>query len=495
MHSGAVQDLGHSQDAKGSTGSRVSSGSMPLEWSSSSPELLLTVDRDGDLPLRTQVEQALRDAIRTGRMQVGERVPSSRELARTVGLSRGLVQECYAQLQAEGYLVTRPGSATRVAAGAVVPAPVPRSAPASLSLIADFRWGVPDLASFPMPDWLWSMREAARAMPTAALDYGDPSGSLVLREVLAGYLRRVRSAAAEPDRIIVCNGYAQGLSLALRVLADSGVRSVAFEDPGSPRTVGTAADAAGLSAIPVPVDELGIDVAALAATPACAVVVTPAHQWPTGVVLAPARRLALIEWATRHDGYIIEDEYDAEFRYDREPVGTLQGLAPDRVISIGTVSKSLAPALRIGWMLCPPDLVEPIARHKHTTDRGTPTLDQIALARLIESGRFDRHLRRVRTTYAARRTALLDALSEHAPAIAVTGLAAGFHAVAHLPDGTDEHQVIADARERAVGLYGMSVCRASCDVAPARLVLGFGNVGARAITEGIATIGNVLGRA
>lgn len=343
-----------------------------------------------------------------------------------------------------------------------------------------------------MADWLWATREAARTMPIAELDYGDPRGTAVLREVLAGYLRRVRSAAADPDHIVVCNGYAQGLSLALRVLADSGVRSVAFEDPGSPATVGMAASMSGLSAVPVPVDEHGIDVAALAATRARAVVVTPAHQWPTGVLLAPRRRLALIEWAARHDAYIIEDEYDAEFRYDREPVGTLQGLAPDRVISIGTTSKSLAPALRIGWMLCPPDLVAHIARHKHTTDRGTPTLDQFALARLIESGRFDRHLRRVRTTYATRRTALLEALSEHAPSIAVTGLAAGFHAVAHLPDGVDEQQIVADARERAVGLYGMSVCRASHELAPTRLVLGFGNVGARAIGEGIAAIADLL---
>ncbi|MEY9931267.1 GntR family transcriptional regulator/MocR family aminotransferase [Catenulispora sp. GP43] len=465
---------------------------MPLEWSSSSPELLLTVDRTSSVPLRTQVEQALRVAIRTGRLHVGERVPSSRELAGALGLSRGLVQECYAQLQAEGYLVTRPGSATRVAAGAAVPVPAPRSAAAPHSLIADFRWGVPDLASFPMPDWLWAVREAARMMPTADLDYGDPCGSPALREVLGGYLRRVRSAAADPDRIIVCNGYAQGLNLALRVLADGGVRTVAFEDPGSPKAIGAAADAAGSTAIPVPVDEQGLDVEALAATRARAVVVTPAHQWPTGVVLAPARRLALIDWAVRHDGYIVEDEYDAEFRYDREPVGTLQGLAPDRVISIGTVSKSLAPALRIGWMLCPPALHEPLTRHKHTTDRGTATLDQIALARLIESGRFDRHLRRVRTTYAARRTALLNALSDHAPGITVTGLAAGFHAVAHLPDHADEQQVVAAARERAVGLYGMSTCRASHDVAPPRLVLGFGNVGTRAVTEGVAAIGTVL---
>ncbi|MFI7005296.1 PLP-dependent aminotransferase family protein [Streptomyces sp. NPDC050145] len=465
---------------------------MPLEWSGLSPDLLLVVDRDSGEPLRSQLERQVRDAIRTGRLQVGERLPSSRELARLLGLSRGLVQECYAQLQAEGYLVTRVGSATRVAAGAVVPSAPTPSPQAPPRLLADFRWGVPDLSGFPLADWLSATREAARTMPTAALDYGDPRGSAVLREVVAGYLRRVRAAAADPERIVICSGYAQGLGLTLRALAGAGVRTVAYEDPGSPATVSASAAAAGLSAVPVPVDERGIDVAALAATEARAVVVTPAHQWPTGVVLAPARRLALIEWARSRDAVVIEDDYDAEFRYDREPVGALQGLAADRVIALGTVSKSLAPALRIGWMLCPPALTDAIVEHKQINDRGSPTLDQLALARMIESGRFDRHLRRMRATYAARRTALVSALAEHAPEVRVSGLAAGFHAVAHLPGPVDEQDLVAAARSRSVGLYGMSPCRSSHATAPAQLVLGFGDVGERAVAAGIAAIGDLL---
>lgn len=474
---------------------------MPLEWSGLSPDLLLVIDRDSGEPLRSQLERQVRDAIRTGRIQAGERLPSSRELARMLGLSRGLVQDCYAQLQAEGYLVTRVGSATRVAACAGAPwaaSPgLPPGAPTSPPqahprLVADFRWGVPDLSSFPIADWLWATREAARTMPTAALDYGDPRGSAVLREVIAGYLRRVRAAAADPERIVICSGYAQGLGLALRALARTGVRTVAYEDPGSPATISSAASWAGLSAIPVPVDEHGIDVHALAATGARAVVVTPAHQWPTGVLLAPERRLALIEWARRRDAVVIEDDYDAEFRYDREPVGALQGLAADRVISIGTVSKSLAPALRIGWVLCPPALAEPIIECKRLNDRGSPTLDQLALARMIESGRFDRHLRRMRTTYAARRGALVAALAEHAPEVRVTGLAAGFHAVAHLCGSPDEQNIIAAARTRSVGLYGMSTCRSSHATDPAQLVLGFGDVGERAITAGITAVADLL---
>ncbi|MCO6006702.1 PLP-dependent aminotransferase family protein [Actinoallomurus purpureus] len=466
---------------------------MPFEWSGSSPDLLFAVNRDSGEPLRCQLERRIRDAIRSGRVRVGERLPSSRALASGLGLSRGLVQECYAQLQAEGYLVARIGSATRVAAGACAvsaPAPPPDRRP---RLLADFRWAVPDLGGFPRSDWSWAMREAVRTLPRSALDYGDPRGSAVFREVLAGYVRRVRAASADPESIVICSGYAQGLNIALRALARAGVRAVAYEDPGSPETVTSAAARAGLSAIPVPVDEQGLDVAALAATEARAVVVTPAHQWPTGVVLAPERRLALIEWAVRRDAVVIEDDYDAEFRYDREPVGALQGLATDRVIAIGTVSKSLVPALRIGWLLCPPALARRMAEDKNLDDRGSPTLDQYALARMIESGRYDRHLRRMRAVYAARRTALVEALAEHAPSVRVTGLAAGFHAVAHLDGSIDEHTVITAARERAVGLYGMSPCRTGHAGTPVQLVLGFGDVGERAIRTGIAAVGDLLG--
>ncbi|MET7622321.1 PLP-dependent aminotransferase family protein [Streptomyces sp. NPDC005408] len=465
---------------------------MPIEWAGSGPGLLLSLDRQGPEPLRSQLEGLLREAIRTGRLGVGERLPSSREMARELGLSRGLVQECYGQLQAEGYLSTQVGSATRVAAGAGISpaAPAPRPRPARL--IADFASGVPDLAGFPRGDWLWALREASRTAPTAAFDYGDPHGSSLLREVLAAYLGRVRAAAADPERTVICSGFAQGLNLVLRALADGGVRKVAFEDPGYTETAAAACAAADVETVPVPVDAYGIDVDALEATGARAVVLTPAHQWPTGVVLAPERRLALVRWATRHDATIVEDDYDAEFRYDREPVGALQGLAADRVAAIGTVSKSLAPAMRLGWILCPPALADTVAELKLRQDRGSPELDQLALAALMESGRYDRHLRRMRVLYAQRRTALVESLAEHAPEVRLTGLAAGFHAVAHLPEGADEQSVIAAARERSVGLYGMSTHRSSGATDPAQLVLGFGNLGERPIREGIAAVAGIL---
>ncbi len=416
-----------------------------------------------------------------------------------MGLSRGLVQECYAQLQAEGYLITRAGSATRVAgaagaagqsqppAGRLAPAPPQR-------LSADFACGVPDLAMAPREAWEWALREACRSAPNAEFDYGDPAGSPRLREVLAGYARRVR-AAADASQVTICSGMAQGLSLVLRVLAGRGVRTVAFEDPGAIATMTSAAAWAGIEAIPVPVDRRGIDVTALVASGAQAALLTPAHQWPTGVVLAAERRIALTDWATRHQAWLIEDDYDAEFRYDREPIGALQGLAPDRVIALGTVSKSLAPALRLGWIISPSALAGALTSAKQIADRGSPGLDQLALALLIESGRYDRHLRQMRAEYAVRRETLASALAEHAPAVTFTGLAAGFHAVAHLPAGTAEHEVIHAARERSVGLYGMSTYRADQAPRPPQLVLGFGNTKQPAIRQGIAVLGDVLNRA
>jgi GntR family transcriptional regulator/MocR family aminotransferase len=468
---------------------------MPIEWAGLSPELILPLDRGRPEPLRSQLEGGLREAIRSGRLQVEERLPSSRELARQLGVSRGLVQECYDQLQAEGYLSTRVGSATRVAAVATQTTSAPITAPAApVQLLADFRSGVPDLGSFPRADWLWAQRESCRNAPTSALDYGDPRGSPALRQVLAGYLRRVRAAAVDPERIVVCTGFAQGISLTLRVLVQAGVRRVAFEDPGYGGGGGTSATAVrmGLEAVPVPVDEGGVDVDALAAAGAQAALLTPAHQWPTGVVLAPERRHALVAWAAGEGATIIEDDYDAEFRYDREPVGALQGLAPDHVVALGTASKSLAPAVRLGWVLCPPTLAAAIADEKEASDRGSPVLDQLAVATLIESGRYDRHLRRMRTTYANRRGALVDALARHAPAVELSGLAAGFHAVAHLPRSTGERAVIAAAGQRSVGLYGMSTYRSTHATTPPQLVLGFGNLTERAIEKGIAAVGDLL---
>jgi GntR family transcriptional regulator/MocR family aminotransferase len=466
---------------------------MPVEWTGLGPELLLALDRSRDEPLRVQLERELRDAIRSGRLAAGERLPSSRGLAAELGLSRGLVLECYGQLQAEGFLSSRSGSATRVAANALAPAELPERPDAALRprLTVDFRAGIPDLTSFPRRDWAWALREACRAATPSELGYGDPRGLAALREVLAGYLRRVRGAVADAEQVVLCSGFAQGINLVLRALAQTGIRRVAIEDPGDD-DYRELCVRLGIEAVPVAIDERGIDVNALAASGVRAVILTPTHQFPTGTSLAAERRQALVRWANERDATIVEDDYDAEFRYDRAPVGALQGLAPERVALIGTVSKSLAPSLRLGWVVCPTASLEAVTEEKRLSDRGSPSLEQLALARLIESGRFDRHLRHMRRVYAARRDTLLAALRERAPAVGLRGLAAGFHAVAHLRADADEAAIVAEARARSIGLYGISMYRPSGLSGPPQLVLGFGNLTEPAIERGITAVADLL---
>jgi len=464
---------------------------MPIEWAGLGPDVLVRLDRSAAEPLRVQLERELRDAIRAGRLTAGERLPSSRAMASELGLSRGLVLECYGQLQAEGFLTSRSGSATRVAARAVAP-PEPPAGPVALPrLVVDFRPGVPDLTSFPRRDWAWALRESCRRATPLELDYGDPRGAAALREVLAGYLRRVRGAVADAEGIVVCGGFGQGINLVLNALAATGIRRVAIEDPGDD-DYGVICGRFGLQAVPVPVDERGIDVDALATADVRAVILTPTHQFPTGTALAPERRHALVAWANAQDAILVEDDYDAEFRYDRAPVGALQGLAPDRVALIGTVSKSLAPGLRLGWVVCPRELLDSLIEDKRLSDRGSPALEQLALAALIESGRYDRHLRRMRRVYGGRRDTLVRALSVHAPTVGLRGLAAGFHGVADLAPGSDEAAVVAAARARSIGLYGMRSYRPGGGGGPSQLVLGFGNLSEAAIERGIAAIADLL---
>jgi GntR family transcriptional regulator / MocR family aminotransferase len=464
---------------------------MPIQWAGLGPELLVRLDRASSEPLRVQLEQELRDAIRSGRLAAGERLPSSRALAAELGISRGLVLECYSQLQAEGFLTSRSGSSTRVAANALASAEVPGRPAQPARLAVDFRPGVPDLTSFPRRDWAWALRAACLAATPAELDYGDPRGVQSLRGILAGYLRRVRGTLASPDQIVICSGFAQGINLVLQTLADRGIERVAIEDPGDDDYFVTC-PRYGMQVIPVPIDDHGIDVAALAASGARAVILTPTHQFPTGIGLAPERRQALIAWAEERDAIIVEDDYDAEFRYDRAPVGALQGLAPERVAMIGTTSKSLAPTLRLAWVLCPGPMLEAVTEEKRLSDRGSPALEQLALAAMIESGRYDRHLRHMRRVYGARRDTLIGALGAQAPHVALHGLAAGFHAVAELPPDADELAIVEQARERSIGLYAMAAYRLSGQSGPPQVVLGFGNVTDPAIERGISTIADLL---
>ena len=443
---------------------------------SSSLDLMVGLQRDGGSPLRAQLEDQLRGAVRAGRLAPGAPLPSTRTLARDLGVSRGVVVDAYAQLAAEGYLVASQGAPTRVSDAAAAPGGAGVLPPEERAPRFDFRPGGPDVALFPRDAWAASVRRSLREAPDARLDYGDPRGAPELRRALAGYLGRVRGVACQPGRVIVTSGMAQGMAILGRAILAAGGRRVGVEDPGSGPGRAQLAST-GLEPVPIPVDADGLVPAALEASRADLVLTTPAHQFPTGVVLAPERRAALLDWATAGGGLVMEDDYDAEYRYDRAPVGAVQGLAPERVLYAGTVSKTLAPALRLGWLVAPEHLVDRLARAKAEDDLGTPVIDQLALADFLERGGLDRHLRRTRLIYRARRDALIDALAQHLPAVRPSGAAAGLHLVAHLPAGTDELAVLRAARERGVGLGGLAEHRVRAG--PPALLLGYGRIGRR----------------
>jgi GntR family transcriptional regulator/MocR family aminotransferase len=448
-------------------------------------ELQLRIDRAAG-GLAEQIATELRTAIRSGRLAGGVRLPASRALAGDLGTSRGVVVEAYQQLVAEGFLVSRQGSGTQVAdlrqpAAATSPVVTDPADPHDISF--DLRVGTPDLSAFPRRAWLAAMRQVLNMVPHEAMGYGDPGGVPELRAELAAYLRRVRAADVSAERLVVVNGVAQGLNLAIGALARTGPIRLAVEDPHSERTH-KLLEAAGAVRLPIPVDDQGIDVDALRRGPARAVLVTPAHQYPTGVVLSPRRRAELIAWATEVDGLVLEDDYDAEFRYDRDPVGCLQGLCPQRVVLLGSVSKSLAPGLRLGWLVAPPWLAEAVGRGRGLSDLGSPVLDQYALARLIASGAYDRHLRQMRRRYRARRDAMVDALARWLPGATVHGVSAGIQLYLQLPPRLDQQAVIQAAAERGVAVQGVTPLQADNGRPPA-LMLGFARLPDHRIAEAV----------
>jgi len=441
-------------------------------------EVLLTLERASDATLHEQLEQALREHVRSGRLPPGAPLPSSRALARTLEISRGVVLEAYAQLTAEGYLTASQGAPTRVAfTAAAEPPPV-----ATGELITrhryDFDPGLPDLAGFPRDAWARAMKSALRQAPFHALGEGDPRGEAELRNALLGYLGRVRGASPEPEHILIGAGFTEAFATLCRTLGSRGLDRIAVEDPGWPRHRLIAA-AAGLEPIPVRVDAGGIDVDALRELDCQVVVTTPAHQFPTGAVLSPERRTALLEWAEDEDALIVEDDYDGELRYDRDPVGALQGLSPERIAYIGSASKRLAPATRIGWTLSPSWLSGALTYEAAIAARPAPALDQLALADLIVRGELDRHLRRMRLRYRARRDALIGALAASFPRASATGISAGVFTTVELGSPTCD-VVTLSAAAAAIGV--------SVEGTEHALVLGYGNQTPEAIARGIALL-------
>jgi GntR family transcriptional regulator/MocR family aminotransferase len=397
-----------------------------------------------------------------------------------------VVLEAYAQLSAEGYLMASQGAPTRVAwALSSERPPVPASS-LEPRYAHDFQPGAPDLAAFPRESWVRSLRTALRNAPFEALAQGDPRGRPELRTELMRYLGRARGAAPEPEHTIVCAGFAQGFAIVCRTLRDRGLEQIAVEEPGfsQHRLI---AERAGLEAVGIRVDADGIDVDELRGSGCETVVLTPAHQFPTGGVLGPDRRAALLEWAEDEDALIVEDDYDSELRYDRVPLGALQGLAPERVCHIGSASTRLAPGIRLGWMLSPSWLTGALTYEKALADGGAPVIDQLALADFLARGELDRHLRRMRLHYRARRETLVQAVARLLPDARVSGVAAGLHVLVMLGPGIDEQSLLSAAAARGVRAEGLSWHRMS-EAGPAGLVLGFGNLGEAAIERGVGLL-------
>ncbi len=449
-------------------------------------ELLLELDlRRGRL--RHGLQQALRSAIQDGRLTAGTRLPSSRRLADGLGVSRGVVADTYDQLAAESYLLIAPRRAPVVAAVASTRPTDPE--PARPTYLYDFVATTPDVELFPRSAWLRATERVLRVATNEALDYGDHRGRIELRTALAAYLGRVRGVRIDPHRIVITQGFTQALDLLCRVLRERGATSLWFETPSLADEWETVA-ASGLRVRPVPVDRDGIRADALPDTSGAAILVTPAHQFPTGAVLAPARRHALVAWARRTGGLIVEDDYDAEFRYDRAAIGAVQGLDPERVVHIGTASKTLAPAIRLGWMSLPSSLVDAVRTAKAAADSGSPAIDQLVLADLLERGEYDRQVTRARHLYRGRRDDLVQSLARALPDLPVEGAAAGLHVLLRLP-GLDDRAIAAEAAELGVRVRPLSAMSLVPPGEPG-LALGYGRLAQGRIDEAVGVLAALI---
>jgi GntR family transcriptional regulator/MocR family aminotransferase len=459
-------------------------------WANSGLDLHL------DLPtsrVRAGLEAALRDAVRDGRLGPGARLPPSRALAADLGIARNSVAEAYSQLVAEGWLTARTGSGTWVTPHRTRPRRAPAAIPAeTASPRYDLRPGVPDLGAFPRRAWLAAARAALSAAPDHVLGYPDPRGLPQLRSALAGYLARARGVSVTGDRIVICSGFSHALALLCRVLRARGGTAVAVEQYGPPahrRII----RAHGLRCLALPVDGDGAVPRALGR--AAAAVLTPAHQFPLGVTLAPRRRRDFIEWATAGGGLVIEDDYDGEFRYDRQPVGAMQALAPDHVVYAGTASKSLAPGLRLGWLAVPAPLLDEVIAAKDAAGAHPSALDQLTMAGLLASGGYDRQIRHARLAYRLRRDRLAATVLRHAPGVEVTGIAAGLHAVLRLPAGQSEAGLVAGGAAHGLAIEGLASYHTGGTSHGPALVIGYGRPAEHAFTTALARLGAVLAQA
>jgi GntR family transcriptional regulator / MocR family aminotransferase len=469
----------------------------------------LPINRRAGRPLHRQIYEGVQQAILEGRLRPGQRLPSTRALSIELGVSRLPVLTAYDQLIHEGYLSGRVGSGTFVSSG--LPAdlrpstfrgrgaerPDGRQAPPEPAIpgarLDPFQIGIPALDRFPQATWARLVARHARALTPVQMSYGDPAGQLALRAAVAAHLRAARVVHCEAEDVIVVSGSQAALHLAGSVLAASG-GEVAIEDPGY-FGAQRALRAAGVRLVPIPVDDKGLSVAALdrCGKAVRAVYVTPSHQYPLGASMSAGRRLALLNWAARRGGWILEDDYDSEFRYVSQPLGSVQGMdTHGRVVYIGTFSKALFPAMRIGYLVVPPGLRDRFVDARKAFDFFSPSLYQLALAEFLREGHYGRHLRRMHDVYLERRQALLDGLARHCgDLLHVHNADGGLHLTVLLHEGLDDRIVAGRMAARRLIAAPLSGCFIG---APRRsgLLLGFGTCTPGRLTEATRVLGEVL---
>ncbi|MGN2242340.1 PLP-dependent aminotransferase family protein [Frateuria sp. GZRR33] len=473
----------------------------------------IALDPDGDVPIYRQLSEWFRRAIVEGQLQPGQRVPSTRALAGELKVSRLPVLSAYEQLHAEGYLETFTGAGTCVAAAiplgrpdkprrsrgspvSAAPSPGRRIAARAAAMAGPeqtwldsqgaLRVGLPALDAFPHQAWARLLSRHARGVDAESLVYGDPLGYLPLREAVADYLRTVRAVRADASQVMITTGAQHGVQVCTHVLLDDG-DSAWMEEPGYPGAHQALA-AVGAKAVLVPVDEDGLDVAeGIRRGPDARIVyLTPSHQFPLGVTMSASRRMQLLQWAAREGRWIVEDDYDSEYRFGGKPVPSLQGLDADgRVIYVGTFSKVMFPALRLGWLVVPKDLVPAFRAARDALDTCSAMLPQRAMTDFIREGHFARHIRRMRTLYAARRAALLASIERHLPGrLQVVGAEAGMQLAALLPPGVDDIALSRAAAREGVSVRPLSPCWRGPGARHGP-ILGYGGTDAHAIDEGI----------
>lgn len=441
-------------------------------------ELFVALRREEKTPLTRQLEAQLREAIRMGRLGPGQQLPSTRILAEELGVSRGVVARAYTQLGAEGYVTLRQGANPRVRAFRR-PQPEAAASHPDAKKEPQFRYDLrpqrPDVTQFPRQQWLRSLRHALHTATDTDVGYIDARGLPPLREEIAGYLARARGLAVSADRVVITAGSTHSLTLIQSVLRRRGERTIAFENP-SQRLFHELAQRIGHELIGIPVDEGGLVVDDLRSSVARVVVVSPARQFPSGATYSPERRADLLRWGEERDGLILENDYDAEFRYDRAPIGSLQGLAPERVAYVGSTSKRVAPGLRLGWAVLPKHLVDDVTAEIWYTMLHLPALEQLALADFLRRAEFDRHLRRMRGIYRDRRDVLVRSLRQELPQHDVGGIAAGLHVVLELPSVALEAQACRRASQRGLAIQSMTDHALPGYCGPRGLLIGYGAV-------------------